>query len=152
VSALPAENYPQSHEPRIPVRPEAEVVDLADRRSAARETPPPPERKRHEPAQKVTADSGPDSGTGITLGDIPEDWDSIRAVWTGTPEPLSAMTDRVKAARGAEDPQQVALACWALLVIVPRAVLHGVSWALEHPLRTIAIGLLLAGLIGSLTL
>ena len=88
----------------------------------------------------------------MTLSDIPGDWDSLRAVWTGTPEPLSAMTDRVTAARGAEDPQQVAMACWALLVIVPRAVLHGISWALEHPLRTIAIGLLLAGLIGSLTL
>lgn len=87
----------------------------------------------------------------MTLGDIAGDFGSVRAVWTGTPEPLSAMAGRVQAARQAEDPQQIALACWAVLVLIPRGLLHLASWALEHPLRTLAIGLLLAGLIGSLT-
>ena len=104
VSALPANNYPQSHGPVFPVRPQAEVVDLAGRRSATRETPPPPDRNRDEPAQDVTPDSGPHSGPGMTLGDIPGDFDSVRAVWTGTPEPLSVLAEKVRAARGPEDP------------------------------------------------
>jgi hypothetical protein len=127
-------------------------VDLAGRRSATREATPPPDRDRDETVQTVAPDSGRDSSPGITLGDIPGDWDSVRAVWTGTPEPLSALAGRVRAARGAEDPQQVAMACWSLLVLVPRAVLHLASWALEHPARTAAMALLLGGLIGSLTL
>lgn len=127
-------------------------MDLADRRSTARETPPPPDWNPDEPAHTVAADSGPDSGPGITLSDVPGDWDSVRAVWTGTPEPLSVLAGRIRAARGADDPRQVALACWSLLVLLPRAVLHLASWALEHPLRTAAVALVLAGLIGSLTL
>jgi hypothetical protein len=127
-------------------------VDLAGRRSAARETPPPPDWDRDEPVQDVHPDSGPHSGSGITLSDISRDWGSVRAVWTGTPEPLSVLADKVRAARGAEDPQQVAMACWSLLVLAPRAVLHLASWALEHPLRTLAVALLLGGLIFSLTL
>jgi hypothetical protein len=127
-------------------------VDLAGRRSATRETTPPPDWDRHEPAQTVAPDSGHHSGPGITLGDIPGDWDSVRAVWTGTPEPLSVLVEKVRAARGAEDPQQVAMACWSLLVLVPRSVLHLASWALEHPLRTLVVAVLLGALIGSLTL
>ncbi|MFC3989645.1 hypothetical protein [Actinoplanes siamensis] len=88
----------------------------------------------------------------MTLRDVPGDFDSVRAVWSGTPEPLSALTDRVRAARNSDSPQHVAMACWALLVLVPRAVLHLASWALEHPARAAAAGLLLAALIGSLTL
>jgi hypothetical protein len=107
---------------------------------------------RDEPVQTVTLDSGPRSGSGITLSDIPGDWDSVRAVWTGTPESLSVLAEKVRAARDAEDPQQVALACWSLLVLIPRAVLHLASWALEHPLRTAAVALVLGALIGSLTL
>ena len=127
-------------------------MDLAGRRSATREAPPPPDWDRDESVQDVIPDSGPRSGPGITLGDIPGDFDSVRAVWTGTPEPLSVLAGKVRAARGAEDPQQVAMACWSLLVLVPRAVLHLASWALEHPLRTAAVALLVAVLIGSLTL
>lgn len=126
-------------------------MDLADRRSATRETTPLPESNREETVRKVSPDSGRRSGSGMTLGDIPGDFASVLAVWTGTPEPLSAMAERVQAARQAEDPQQIAMACWAVLVLIPRGLLHLASWALEHPLRTLAIGLLLAGLIGSLT-
>lgn len=127
-------------------------MDLAGRRSTTRETPPPPDWNRDKPVQDATPDSGPRSGPGITLGDIPGDWDSVRAIWTGTPEPLSVLADKVRAARGAEDPQQVAMACWSLLVLAPRAVLHLASWALEHPLRTLAVAVLLGGLIFSLAL
>lgn len=152
MSALPAENYPLSPSPVFPVRPEGDVVNLADRRSASRETTPLPDWNPDEPVQDIPAESGRQSGTGLTVGDIPGDFDSVRAVWTGTPEPLSVLAGRVRAARGAEDPRQVAMACWALLVLVPRAVLHLCSWALEHPARTAAAALLLAALIGSLTL
>jgi len=62
------------------------------------------------------------------------------------------MTEKVRAARGAEDPRQVAMACWSLLVLAPRAALHLASWALEHPLRTAAVALLLGCLIFSLAL
>ncbi|GAB1646896.1 hypothetical protein [Krasilnikovia sp. MM14-A1259] len=127
-------------------------MDLADRRSAARETPPPPDWHRDETAQEVGADSGRQSGPGITLSDIPGDWDSVRAIWTGTPEPLSALAGQVRAARGSEDPRQVAMACWSLLVLIPRVVLHGASWFLQHPARTAAALLVLGVLIGSLTL
>ncbi len=62
-------------------------MDLAGRRSATRETPPLPDWDRDEPVQDVTPDSGPHSGPGITLGDIPGDFDSVRAVWTGDTRP-----------------------------------------------------------------
>ncbi|RZU46542.1 hypothetical protein EV385_6616 [Krasilnikovia cinnamomea] len=127
-------------------------MDLADRRSAAQEAPPLPEEFRYEPVQKFSGRSGRQSGPGITIGDIPGDWGSVHAVWTGTPEPLSALTEQVRAARDADDPRQVAMACWSLLVLIPRAVLHLASWALQDPARTAAALLLLGVLVGSLTL
>ncbi len=147
MSAQPAENYPLSHEPVFPVRPPAEVVDLADRRSTTRETPPLPDSNQDEPAQTVATDSGPRSGPGLTLRDVPGDWDSIRAVWDGTPDPLSSLVATIRAARDAQDWRQVAMGCWALLTLVPRGVLHLASWALQHPARTAALTLLLSVLI-----
>lgn len=95
--------------------------------------------------------SGPSSGTGITLGDVPGDWSSITAVWDGTPTPMSAIVGQIQRAREADDAREIAMACWALLVVVPRGGLHLASWVLEDPLRTAAAALLLAVLIATLT-
>jgi hypothetical protein len=65
-------------------------------------------------------------------------------VWTGAPEPLSALVGHVRTARGSDDPQAIGTACWALLVAGPRGLLHLASWALEHPARTAVVALLLA--------
>lgn len=149
MSALPADNYSQSYEPRIPFRPEAEVVELAARRPEAYTAPPLPEQDWPEPPQKVTPDSDSSSGTRITVGDLPGDWASVTAVWTGTPEPLSVLVERIRAARGSDDLKAIGAACWALLVAVPRGVLHLASWALEHPARTAVVAVLLAVLIAT---
>ena len=81
------------------------------------------------------------------MGDLPGDWASVTAVWTGTPEPLSTLVEHVRAARGSDDLKAIGTACWALLVAVPRGVLHLASWALEHPARTAVVAVLLAVLI-----
>lgn len=151
MSALPAESYAASPTPRVPLRHDADVVRLADRRSDAHTTPPPPEQNSPKTPQNVTTSSDPSSGAGITIREIPGDWSSVSAVWTGTPEPLSALVGQVQRAREADDARDVAMACWALLVAAPRGVLHLASWALEHPLRTAAVTLLLTVLIATLT-
>jgi hypothetical protein len=152
VSALPAENYSESPSPDFPFRPEAEVVNLADRRSETRLPPPPPEYKQDKPARTDRPSSSPDSGTRITLGDIPGDWDSVTEVWEGQPTSLKTQVGRAMEALHSDDPKQIALGCWWLLVTIPRGLLHLGSWTLDNPLRTLAALLLLGVLIGSLTL
>lgn len=88
----------------------------------------------------------------MTLRDIPGGWDSIRAVWTGSPASLQAQVDAARHGLKSEDPQQIALGCWLLFVTALRGLLHLGSWALEHPLRTLAAVLLLSVLIGSLAI
>lgn len=97
-------------------------------------------------------DSGPSSGTGMTLGDIPGGWDSITLVWTGTPTSLQSQVEAARHALRSEDLRQIAVGCWLLFVSVLRGLLHLGSWVLEHPLRTLAAVLLLGVLIGSLTI
>lgn len=66
-------------------------------------------------------------------------------MWAQAPEPLSALVGRVGQARQPDrTPAEVALACWAVLVVVPRAVCHLASWALAHPLRLLAAAVLVA--------
>jgi hypothetical protein len=119
-------------------------VQLADHRPEVHTAPPLPEQDWPEPPQTVTPDSDPSSGARITVGDIPGDWASVTAVWTGTPEPLSALVEHIRAARGSDDLKAIGAACWALLVAVPRGLLHLASWALQHPARTAVVALLLA--------
>lgn len=141
MSAQPAEDdYRPLPPPRIPLRREADVVALAPRRSESLPAPPLPEFNQHKPVQKGAASSGPNSSTGITLRDIPGDWGSVTAVWTGSPEPLSDLVGLTGQARdGQQDAQAIAMACWAVLVLVPRGLLHLASWVLAHPLRTLAV-------------
>ncbi|MEU7935289.1 hypothetical protein AB0B80_27595, partial [Micromonospora echinofusca] len=113
MSAQPAEdNYRPSPSPRIPFRREADVVSLAPHSSEALPTPPLPESNQDETARKGLASSGPNSGIGITLRDVPGDWESVTAVWTGSPEPLSDLVALTGQARDGQDAQAVAMACW----------------------------------------
>lgn len=72
------------------------------------------------------------------------------AVWTGSPEPLC---DLVAAAAGVREPDRtaadVALACWAVLVMIPRGLLHLASWVLAHPVRAAAAAVLLVVLLAT---
>lgn len=139
MSALPAEdNYRKSPTPRVPFRREAEVISLAPSRQEPLPTPPLPKPDRDEPVQFAPPISGPNSGTGITLRDIPGDWDSVTAVWNGSPEPLSDLVGQAGKARDGQDAHAIAMACWAVLVLIPRGLLHLASWVLAHPLRTLA--------------
>lgn len=139
MSALPAEdNYRPSPTPRVPFRREAEVISLALPRQEPLSTPPLPEPDQDEPAQFAPPISGPNSGTGITLRDVPGDWDSVTAVWNGSPEPLSDLVGQAGKARDGQDAHAIAMACWAVLVLIPRGLLHLASWVLAHPLRTLA--------------
>lgn len=151
MSAQPAENnYRPSPTPRIPFRREAEVVSLAPHRSDGPPAPPLPEYNQDEPVQIAPAVSGPNSGTGITLRDIPGDWDSVTAVWTGSPEPLSDLVEMASRAREGQDAQAIAMACWAVLVLIPRGLLHLASWVLAHPLRTLAAAAVAAVFVATL--
>jgi len=99
-----------------------------------------PTWNQEETAQTETSNSTPSSNDRITLGDdlgaLAGDWGSIRAVWTDSPEPLCDLVDRVTEARRPDrTPLEVALACWAVLVLVPRGAAHLASWLLIHPLR-----------------
>jgi hypothetical protein len=152
VSALPADNHPQSPRPDFPFRPQAEVINLAAHRSETLPPPPPPEYNQDETPRSDNPVSTPDSGTRITLSDIPGDWDSITAVLKGRPVSVEVQVRTALRALHSDDPKQIAMGCWALLVASPRALLHLLSWALEHPVRTLAALLLLGVLIGSLTL
>ncbi|MDG4756256.1 hypothetical protein O7630_35500 [Micromonospora sp. WMMD718] len=139
MSALPAEeNYRPSPTPRIPFRREADVISLAPPRQEALPAPPLPESNQDETVRNDQPSSGLNSGTGITLRDIPGDWDSITAVWTGSPEPLSDLVGQAGKAREGSDAHAIAMACWAVLVLIPRGLLHLASWVLAHPLRTLA--------------
>jgi hypothetical protein len=153
VSAQPAENdyaddYAQSQPARVLFRRPATVISLPLGRSTEQN---PPESKRDEPVQTRTPDSGPDSGTRITVGDVPGEWESVTTVWTDAPEPLCDLVGRVTVAR---DPERtatdLALACWAVLVLTPRGLLHLASWVLTHPLRLLAAAAVVAVFLATL--
>ncbi|MEV0216501.1 hypothetical protein [Micromonospora sp. NPDC050695] len=151
MSALPAENnYRPSPVPRTPFRREAEVISLVSPRQEALPAPPLPESNQDETAQTELPFSGPNSGTGITLRDIPGDWDSVTAVWTGSPESLSDLVEQATQAREGQDAHAIAMACWAVLVLIPRGLLHLASWVLAHPLRTVAVAAVAAVFIATL--
>ncbi|SBT69297.1 hypothetical protein GA0070622_6421 [Micromonospora sediminicola] len=151
MSALPAEeNYRPSPMPRIPFRREADVISLAPPRQEALPAPPLPESNQDETTRTEPASSGPNSGTGITLRDIPGDWDSVTAVWTGSPEPLADLVGQAGRAREGSDAHAIAMACWAVLVLIPRGLLHLASWVLAHPLRTLAAAAVAAVFIATL--
>ncbi|MFY1573315.1 hypothetical protein ACN26Z_00275 [Verrucosispora sp. WMMD703] len=139
MSALPADdNYRPSPMPRVPFRREADVVSLVPPRPEGQPTPPLPEPDRDETPQNDQPTSSPNSGTRITLSDLPGDWESVTALWTGSPEPLRDLVDQAARARKDEDAQAIAMACWAVLVLIPRGLLHLASWVLAHPLRSLA--------------
>jgi hypothetical protein len=99
----------------------------------------------------MTPNSGANSGTRITLGDIPGEWASIATVWTDAPEPLCELVERAAVARDADrTATEVALACWAVLVLMPRGLLHLASWVLTHPLRLLAVAVLVAVFLATL--
>ncbi|MEU8258524.1 hypothetical protein AB0C06_30135 [Micromonospora inaquosa] len=151
MSALPAEDdYRPSPRPRIPFRRPADVFSLVPQRQEAPPAPPLPESNQDETARTEPAFSGPNSGTGITLRDIPGDWESVTAVWTGSPEPLSDMVGQAGRAREGQDAHAIAMACWAVLVLIPRGLLHLASWVLAHPLRTVAVAAVAAVFIATL--
>jgi hypothetical protein len=112
------------------------VISLVPPRQEALPAPPLPESNQDETTQTDLPFSGPNSGTGITLRDIPGDWDSVTAVWTGSPEPLSDLVEQASLARAGQDGIAIARACWAVLVLTPRGLLHLGSWVLADPLRT----------------
>lgn len=151
MSAQPAEdNYRPSPTPRIPFRREADIVSLVPHRSDGQLAPPLPEYNQDKQAQIVPPISGPTSGTGITLRDISGDWESVTAVWTGSPEPLCDLVGQAGKARDGSDAQAIAMACWAVLVLIPRGLLHLASWVLAHPLRTLATAAVAAIFIATL--
>ncbi len=135
------DDYVESPSPRVLFRAPAQVIRLDGQRSRHRK---PPESDTPKTPETMTSVSGPDSGTRVALRDIPGDWASVTAVWTGSPEPLSDMVGRVTEARTDPDRAQVALACWALLVLIPRGLLHLASWVLSHPARLLAAAVLAA--------
>lgn len=148
MTAQPAKNdYRQSPSARIPFRRPAEVIRLPERSSQDRN---PPENNREQTTHTVTSNSGSNSGTGITLGDIPGDWASVTTVWTDSPEPLRAMVGKVTQARTGGTPTDIALACWAVLVLIPRGLFHLASWILSHPIRLLAAAVLAAVLLATL--
>lgn len=151
MSAQPAEdNYRPSPTPRIPFRREADIVSLVPHRSDGQPAPPLPESNQDKQAQIVPPISAPTSGTGITLRDISGDWESVTAVWTGSPEPLCDLVGQAGKARDGSDAQAIAMACWAVLVLIPRGLLHLASWVLAHPLRTLATAAVAAIFIATL--
>jgi hypothetical protein len=88
----------------------------------------------------------------MTLGDVPGDWESVTTVYTGRPASLQDQVTQALEAIRSDDPKQIAMGCWSLLVTIPRGLLHLGSWSLENPWRSLAAALLLGVLIGSLTL
>jgi hypothetical protein len=141
MNAQPAkDNYIESHPARTLFRRPAEVISLPQRRS---ERQSPPEQNMDQPHETRTANSGPDSGTRITLGDIPGDFDSLHTIWTKAPEPLCDLVGRVTAAREQGDALDIAMAAWAVLVLIPRGLFHLASWIFTHPLRLLAAAVLM---------
>jgi hypothetical protein len=151
VSALPAnDDYVPSPLPRSPVRSTAEVFSLAEHRSEGQETPPLPDSNADGSDQNVLAESGANSGTRIALGNqIPGDWASVTAVYTSSPQSLRDQVDQILAARDDANAQAIAMACWAVLVLIPRGLLHLASWLFAHPLRLITLAALIALLIAT---
>ncbi|MBM0233715.1 hypothetical protein JNW91_18780 [Micromonospora sp. STR1_7] len=71
-------------------------------------------------------------------------------MWTGSPESLSEMVGQAGRAREGQDAHAIAMACWAVLVLIPRGLLHLASWVLAHPLRTVAVAAVAAVFIATL--
>lgn len=137
--SLPArDDYRPSPSPRVPLRSEGDVVSLPERRQEGREATPLPESNQEYLPQTGRPDSGANSGIRITVSDIAGDWGSVVAIWTGTPESLSELVDQASAARDG-DARATAMAGWAVLVLIPRALLHLASWVLAHPLRLLTV-------------
>lgn len=151
MNAQPArDDYVVSPLPRIPFQSEAEVISLPSARSQARETPPPPEFKSGKPAQTVTPNSGPNSGTRITLRDAPGDWGSVLTVYYDSPESLAEQMRRVREGLARGDAAGRLAAGWAVLVLIPRAVLHLGSWLAADPYRAAGAACLLIVFIATL--
>jgi hypothetical protein len=83
-----------------------------------------------------------------TLSNLPGDLGSIGAVWTGRPESIHHMIKVIVAARDNDDRAVKTAAAWSILVIIPRTILHLLSWILGDPFRT----LLVAGALAITTL
>ncbi|SCL43810.1 hypothetical protein GA0070606_0007 [Micromonospora citrea] len=73
-------------------------------------------------------------------------------MWTGSPEPLSALVEQTGRARDGQDAHAIAMACWAVLVLIPRGLLHLASWVLAHPLRSLAAAAVAAVYLATRTL
>jgi hypothetical protein len=58
--------------------------------------------------------------------------------------------DQVGRAREGEQATAIAMACWALAVLVPRGLLHLASWVLAHPLRLMAAAAVVAVFVATL--
>lgn len=97
---------------------------------------PAPDPNHHKSDQTRVVESGSNSGTRLTLRDIPGDWGSVTTVWTDSPPPLANITGEITAARQGQDPAAPAMAGWLLLTLIPRGGLHLLSWVLAHPART----------------
>lgn len=144
------DDYEQSPPRRILFRPDAQVIELPRKSSEGQSDQNSPEQNHHESAQMQTANSGPNSGPRITVRDLPGEFDSVTTVWTDAPEPLCHLVARTTAARTeSRTPADVGLACWAVLVLIPRAGLHLASWLLTHPLRSLTAAVLIALLIAT---
>jgi hypothetical protein len=109
---------------------------------------PRPDQNHPKPAQTSTPDSGSDSSTRITVRDVygatVDDLASIRSVWTDSPDPLCKLvTDATTIRDGNATAVEIWLTAWAALALIPRAMLHLVSWILTHPLRTLAVSVAL---------
>lgn len=151
MSAQPAsDDYVPSPSPRIPFRRPAKVISLPHTRSDSRPAPPLPESNQEQTDQNGPAFSGADSGTRVALRDEVGDWASITTVWTDSPQPLRELAAQVGAARDSEHATAIAMACWALLVLIPRGLLHLASWVLAHPVRSLAAAAVVAVFIATL--
>lgn len=143
-----ADNYTQSQPGRSLFRRSAQVIQMPTRSSEQQKAP---EFNQDLPPQIGALDSGPNSGPRITLSDVPGEWESVTTVWTDGPEPLCDLVDRVTLARDADrTTTDIALACWAVLVLIPRGLLHLASWVLTHPLRLLAATALVAVFVATL--
>jgi hypothetical protein len=149
VNAQPAEDsYAQSQPARILFRRSAQVIPLPSRRSNSQN---PPEQDQEETQQTGTSNSGANSGTRITLSDIPGEWESVTTVWTDAPTPLCDLVGRALDARHPDrTATDIGMACWAVLVLIPRGLLHLTSWVLTHPLRLLVAAALTAVFLATL--
>jgi hypothetical protein len=91
----------------------------------------------------VTPKSGPNSSTRLTLRDTPGDWASVITVWFDSPESLADQWARVREGLAAGDAAGRLAAGWAVLVLIPRAVLHLGSWLAADPYRAAGAAVLL---------